>query len=389
MLIRERGYRTAVQVGVLASLFAAFWMFRLVDSEFFPYAAAGMFLVLVARSPRISEIAASIAFAFALAALYRVSGAVPGTAADEALSFLGLGSSLVLAWRAFENSSAAADFWTAAILPIFAAIAAIVLALSSERRPNVYDLYLYRFDAHLDWPVMQAAARWLIAIPLLRGACAIAYRALPLMQVAVLALHLARRGKFPRFAVLVFGLAGLAGCLLYRLFPAVGPVHVFGPLFASAHWSTSYSAVVTLHRAPANSMPSLHFAWALLVLWNVPRRNRFAVWCAVLFLVLMTLATLGLGEHYFVDLVVAVPFAIWVQSTCARRWKSALLAGVITLAWVMYLRWLLPVTSVRPALAWAAIVVTLVVPFVVKLRRAEPMPEEPISSEAGLVLTQA
>src|SRR5581483_1496795 len=104
MLMRERGCRTALQLGVLVSLFAAFWIFRLVDSEFFPFAAAGIFLILGVRSPRISEIAASVAFAFALAALYRISGAVPGTAANEIFSFLGLGSLLVLAWRALERS---------------------------------------------------------------------------------------------------------------------------------------------------------------------------------------------------------------------------------------------------------------------------------------------
>ncbi len=370
---------------LLGSVFAAVVMLRLADGDFFPFAAAGMFLVLVTRSPRLTEIAAALMLGVALAASYRISNPT----ADEALSFLGLGSALVLGWRAIRGRSGFSDFSTALILPMFSIVTVVVLRSFSASRPEVYDLYLHRFDESLGVPVMHAMARWLAATPALHAICAVGYRALPLMLTGVLVLHLRRREKFPVFPVLVFGLAGLEGCLLYHVMPAVGPVHVFGPLFASGHWAISFSPVVPLHPAPANSMPSLHLAWALLLLWNVPRENRAAVWGAACFLVLMTLATLGLGEHYFVDLVVAVPFAVCVQNSCAGRWRSAALNGAITLGWLAYLRWLLPSMPMAPAVAWSAITVSLALPFLSKLRRTEAPRDRQISSGEELLLTNA
>jgi hypothetical protein len=45
---------------------------------------------------------------------------------------------------------------------------------------------------------------------------------------------------------------------------------------------------------------------------------------ALAFLVFTVLATLGTGEHYFVDLMVAFPFALMIQAICAYdlRWND-------------------------------------------------------------------
>jgi len=55
----------------------------------------------------------------------------------------------------------------------------------------------------------------------------------------------------------------------------------------------------------------MHLAWALLLAVNANSR----VWKVVLLLnaALIGLATVGSGEHYFVDLIAAVPFAFGVQ----------------------------------------------------------------------------
>jgi hypothetical protein len=57
-------------------------------------------------------------------------------------------------------------------------------------------------------------------------------------------------------------------------------------------------------------MPSMHFTWAALVAFNVRGRWRvpFAAYAA-----LMGLATVAGGEHYCVDVIAAVPFALAVQ----------------------------------------------------------------------------
>jgi hypothetical protein len=64
------------------------------------------------------------------------------------------------------------------------------------------------------------------------------------------------------------------------------------------------------------------------------------------FLAATVIATLGTGEHYLVDLVVAVPFALTLQAlfiapppvSRGRRWISIVTGLGLTLAWVLALR---------------------------------------------------
>ena len=88
--------------------------------------------------------------------------------------------------------------------------------------------------------------------------------------------------------------AGVLGSLLYLLCPAVGPV-----------WAQTPGA-------PRNCMPSMHLTWALLLFCYSPRWLRPF---AAIFALLTALATLGLGEHYVLALVAALPFT-WLMLRC-------------------------------------------------------------------------
>lgn len=79
----------------------------------------------------------------------------------------------------------------------------------------------------------------------------------------------------------------VAGLFCYFLFPAVGPIWVGQP------------------GAIRNCMPSLHLTWALLLWFYSPKVLRLP-W--LLFGILTAVAALGLGEHYAIDLVAALPF---------------------------------------------------------------------------------
>ena len=83
-------------------------------------------------------------------------------------------------------------------------------------------------------------------------------------------------------------------------------------------------------------------------------------WLATAFLALTLLATLGLGEHYLIDLVVAAPFAVAAMSACARQYGRAAWAGALVLAWLIYLRVALPAFSVSAFGAWTAMLATLI-----------------------------
>ncbi len=77
--------------------------------------------------------------------------------------------------------------------------------------------------------------------------------------------------------------------------------------------------IKTIQTSVRDCMPSLHLAWALL-LWIYSGR-----WLRIpmlIFAVLTAAATVGLGEHYAIDLVAALPFT-WAVCAVAQRVKKA------------------------------------------------------------------
>jgi hypothetical protein len=121
---------------------------------------------------------------------------------------------------------------------------------------------------------------------------------------------------------------GPIGLLFYNLFPALGPARIFLQDFPWHPMTTAQAA--HLLREPIavkgvqNAIPSLHMAWVLLAWWY---SRGLSVWergIAMMFVVFTAFATLGTGEHYFIDLVVAYPFSVMMQSLCAfpLRWSQ-------------------------------------------------------------------
>lgn len=102
---------------------------------------------------------------------------------------------------------------------------------------------------------------------------------------------------------------------LYCFMPVAGPVYVFGYDYPwkDISWITQETAgqMHAVHPSPRNGMPSMHFSGAMLVaLVMMCLRNKIFFYIACLFVLLTAIATLGLGEHYFVDLVAAAPFCL-------------------------------------------------------------------------------
>lgn len=142
---------------------------------------------------------------------------------------------------------------------------------------------------------------------------------------------------------------GAMAFVLYHFYPAAGPIYAFGQAFPA-----SLPAPATLASIPAglampgaarNCMPSVHFVWAILA--AAEARGLGRAWRAsfVLFAVLTAFATIALGEHYVIDLVVAVPFTLCVHALCSRErswpigWSAtAVFGGVVTLCWLLFLR---------------------------------------------------
>jgi hypothetical protein len=116
-----------------------------------------------------------------------------------------------------------------------------------------------------------------------------------------------------------------------------------------------------------NAFPSLHMGWALLAWWYSKGLSRWTRFGLLLFLAGTVLATLGLGEHYLVDLAAAFPFALLIEAGCAllvpvsdrRKSTSFLVALLMLFGWVVLLRFEVRIVRLSPLIPWTLIVGTI------------------------------
>ena len=96
------------------------------------------------------------------------------------------------------------------------------------------------------------------------------------------------------------------------------------------------------------------------------------------FVIFTVFATLGSGEHYFIDLVVAFPFALFVYGLTALHiaWsepprRMAVLLGLgMTVVWIELLRFSVKVFWISPVIPWMACIATVVASIVFQRRLA-------------------
>ena len=101
---------------------------------------------------------------------------------------------------------------------------------------------------------------------------------------------------------------------LYCFTPVVGPKYAFGENYPhNLEFMLSYPAGGGILISPTlrNGMPSMHFTGAMLIVLATACLSR-KVWfyAACFFAVLTFIATMAIGEHYLIDLIVAMPFCI-------------------------------------------------------------------------------
>jgi len=175
--------------------------------------------------------------------------------------------------------------------------------------PYKMDLYVYRFSEYFGAPsfrIAQFLDHHLVAYLFVY----FSYSILPCTVMTVFSFCLWKLGKDEALEVATaFVLNLLLALPIYLMFPVCGPAYAF-PGFPHQ----IPGAIVphpALISAPPNGVPSVHFSTALLVFWFA-RRWKWGKILAGTHLALIAIATLGLGEHYIFDLVVAVPYVILV-----------------------------------------------------------------------------
>jgi hypothetical protein len=345
---------------------------RLGGCAYMAYALAGSFAVHFQERRTVRELTRAIACgALYFAAYVAVRGPFHpyvGWWAGTAAGFAGLGSLLMLFIRAAEaqrseSETILATLRRATVVPALCAVSLLAVFIGVRLAPRTWDYTLYRFDRLLAVDTF-AIGRWFLSSAVVFNTCAVAYDILPLYICATLMVAWAK-GRW-RTATRMAVALGIAGFIAYQICPAAGPLYAFPKYFP---WRLPSPALLPAGRAAApdglrNAMPSLHLGFALICYWILAPLGRWLRLGATVYLLITALATVGFGEHYFVDLIVAVPLAVAVYGSCSesvpakRRRLVTTAATVMTICWLLALRTDAVIWSSQ--LAWVAVLTTLI-----------------------------
>lgn len=354
------------------------WVGLPFEIPYIGYGLAGAFVFQIAVRPRRWEILTVMLGGAALALFDQFvihQENKPDLQISACLGFFGLFSFLVMGFRAIwtegdERRQLKSILIPAAALAFFVLGSQQLLNLAGLLFPNTTDLYAYAFDGSLGFQPSFVIGRLFRDYPLVGMVGRFTYYSLPLAMALVYAAHLRRKKTAPLFILELFMAAGLLGYVLYLVFPATGPAYVAGPEFPGSPLSLSDLQGLALHAVPIiwtiprNAMPSLHLTWVLLIWFNCRPFSRLARSLAFTLVLITVFDTLGTGEHYFIDLVVAFPFAVAVQALCTRsipvrspgRFAPLVGGAILTSFWLILLRYCTRIFLWTPLLPWAGVI---------------------------------
>jgi hypothetical protein len=264
----------------------------------------------------------------------------PGPDVSSLISVVfGIGSASILVAVAAAGSAGdrdrAAQWRTVAAVSLFPVklyLGIVLLSSSASLSALTYDGFLAAVDQSLGGNASFATGQFLLANPPFHWVATLAYEGLPIAVMCAAALRWRRFGAADTASIPVA--AAIAAALavgLYLIVPAAGPVFAWGPLFPLHPPVNEPTGLTVLDpRVFRNAMPSLHFTGALIVAWGTWTVGRGARMFGLIFLVLTALATLGTGQHYAIDLIVAVPYAVAIESAVRRfaGWRRFLQLSV-------------------------------------------------------------
>jgi hypothetical protein len=329
-----------VAISVHAGLYDSF-----VDNVLSGWGMWGTFAIYAATRPNRKELAATVALAVALRAAYDLAigeRGYPGSVVLGMGVFLGLASMPVLLVHSLEpagerRSRCRRSLAAIALLSYIGVCLNFYISFIRLALPAKLDSFLYNFDDSLGFQPSFAVGRLVYSIRPLYRFEAMVYDSLGFWFAFVYAVHAGYNVRYRLSLLKLFIANAFVGFSLYFLFPAMGPKYAFHSFPALP--GPVHSAAALLHGVP-NAMPSLHFGGALLICW-LSRPWKWLYRATGVFAALTALATLSLGEHYLIDLVVAVPYALAIfafSSNSPERRTPLAVASALVLAWMLYLR---------------------------------------------------
>ncbi len=289
---------------------------------------------------------------------------------STATGFLGLGSLFVLVVARIRSSDENRQLLQDATLPplilvLLGYFGSGPLEMTIRLHPKTLDWFLYSFDQSLGAQLSFKTGQVVLSSRLLTRAVVGMYYALPLAIMFTYARQLVRNRNLAMAAFLAFVVAGPVGVAFYNLIPAGGPLNLFGSRYPFDPLTTEQLRQLPIQAVTIggqrNAFPSLHLGWALLVWWYSEGLSLWARVASFIFLVGTVIATLGLGEHFFIDLVTAFPFALMIHAACAmnvpvsnaRRLIPLVSGMAMMLGWMLLVRWGLPLVWINPIVPWS------------------------------------
>jgi len=391
-------FRAALSLAVLLGIFwlgthRGLYRAYFADMTFAIFTSC-FFVALLRIRFRLTEVLGAVAFGLVLLlADVRILGYAASW--ESALSLLGLAALGLLTFRVIWWEGQQRRLAVFTLVPLLLLHSAgwfnfVVHSWTAKAQPAVLDLYLYSFDAsmHVQLPFL-VGQLFNRCIPFFL-VCLIAYLILEVAIALTYAGCLVDDRKTALSAFAAFFIAGPIGVVCYNLFPALGPKYVFQaqfpwhPLTIEQVRHLKVEAVVL--PGLRNAMPSLHAGWAYLICWYSRRLSLLERIMAAAILVFTLFATLGTGEHYFIDLVVALPFTVFVISLTTllvHRARASfgmpLLVGLaLTLAWFAALHFGLRTFWTNAAIPWAACLLTMAACFWMGARLAAEESKTPV-----------
>jgi hypothetical protein len=291
----------------------------------------------------------------------------PGSAVINIGNYLPLFIVPTLAYRAFRGPQQAIHRLSLFGILVFWYIGVTVsYYLSFAKMVCHYklDLFLYAFDSSLGphWNFWLAQVASSSTLQVFTNTI---YNSMGLLPAVIFAAHIHLPKN--RMNVLKLNILNpIIGLSLYFLYPAMGPRYAF-PDFPAIPALNAHPTPLLVSGLP-NAMPSLHFA-ATLITFFLARPWRWLRWATGLYLVAMTLAVLATGEHYVIDIIVAIPYSLMLLAYCTepgtpgRNYTLAVSAGMVAL-WLVVLRF----GPFHPALSRGMVIATIATSFLMGYR---------------------
>lgn len=293
-----------------------------------PWAGFLLALVGIKARARVNALAAAVVIDLLFVAFRTIEGRPFTVGNGPTIVLTALAVIAVVRWDGEQRRTALRTIALGALLIFATKVGEIWLDITAWTRPMVLDPYVQAADRALGNPAWLVGQALEAGGPVPLNVVRWVYFELPVAAIVVAAWQLRNvtKGDWPRhYLVRTFLTLGLIGPLWYVIFPVVGPILAYGPEgngFEIADiWPNVLPAVPSSVQSmpfdgitPRNCMPSLHTAWALSLFIHSRRGPLWLRWGGAFWLVCTLTATLGLGAHYGIDLVVGAALCLTVES---------------------------------------------------------------------------